>query len=476
MTGMPWRRALRRAAGRLGPRLLLLFVMLALSTTAVFMSGMQHALGGGWRALVRPLVADYADRLVIELGSPPDIARARAMTERLPLSVRIDGPLVHWDSHPHLRGLPERPWMRPPRAADADREGLPPRHAGRGLSWVADPSMEGDEADDGERGWLMITRRSADGHRIRFGLGEVPWRQRPRSIGWVTLTLLLVMTLAAYLVMRHWLRPLDDIRAGAVRYGRGEFDAPIPVRDRSELGLLASQINTMAGELHRMLEAKRALLLAISHELRSPLTRARLHAELVEAGASREALLRDLGEMGALITDLIEGERLAAGHAALQRAPVDLALLVEAVAVEVAEAAGRDETVLQFDLGAAAGEWLLDAARWRLLVRNLVGNALRHGAPPVAVRLGRESGERGDLLVLSVRDHGPGVAPQALVQLGEAFYRPDAARGRGQGGVGLGLHLCRLVAQAHGGRLDLSAADPGLEATVRLPWPPASRP
>jgi signal transduction histidine kinase len=71
--------------------------------------------------------------------------------------------------------------------------------------------------------------------------------------------------------------------------------------------------------------------------------------------------------------------------------------------------------------------------------------------------------------VLTVRDHGPGVEEAVLPQLAEAFYRPDAARTRDGGGVGLGLFLCRLVAQAHGGKLLLRNADPGLEARVTLP-------
>ena len=182
---------LRRLGGRLGPRLLLLFVVLALAMTAVFMSGLQRAIGGGWRGLVRPLVADYADRLAADLGSPPDIARAQALVARLPLSVRIDGPVVQWDSHPHLRGQPERPWrMGPPRhASDVDlhrhRHGDAPASGGRDLRWVADPALEDRaDADEGsERGWLLISRVTPDGHRIRFGLGDVPWQERPRSIG-----------------------------------------------------------------------------------------------------------------------------------------------------------------------------------------------------------------------------------------------------------------------------------------------------
>lgn len=454
--------AWRRVTGALGVRLVLLFLVLALALTAVFTGGMQRAIGGGWQALVRPLVADYVDRLTDELGSPPSVERAKALVERLPLSVRIDGPQVNWDSHPHLRALREQhrgnlpPWL----ASEPWRGHPPPMHR----MMHPDDDTAPDAGDDSGRGWLLLTRTTVDGHTVHFGLGDVPWRQRPRSIGWLTLGLLLGLTAVAYVVMRHWLRPLGDIRAGAVRYGQGQFDAPIPVRSDDELGRLAGQINTMAGELRHMLDAKRALLLSISHELRSPLTRARLNAELVDEGPSRDALLRDLGEMRELISDLLESERLAAGHAALQREPVDLAALVE---VAVHEQVPADMT-LELDLDADLGTVAVDPARWRLLVRNLVGNALRHGQPPLQVRLHRE----GDELVFTVRDHGSGVAPEALSQLGEAFYRPDAARGRSSGGVGLGLYLCRLVAQAHGGRLVVRAAEPGLEVQVRIPLNP----
>ncbi|HYF16951.1 MAG TPA: ATP-binding protein, partial [Ramlibacter sp.] len=73
----------------------------------------------------------------------------------------------------------------------------------------------------------------------------------------------------------------------------------------------------------------------------------------------------------------------------------------------------------------------------------------------------------------SVRDFGPGVDPAVLPQLADAFYRPDPSRGRATGGVGLGLCLCRLVAEAHGGRLELRNVDPGLEVRVALPVTPS---
>ena len=333
------------------------------------------------------------------------------------------------------------------------------------MQWDSHPQRRawhrGPPHDDDGR-WLL-QRRTADGHQIVFGLGEGSWARQPRVIGGFTLLALLLATAAAYVYVRRLFRPLDDIRAGALRFGQGRFEPPIPVRRADELGDLAGQVNTMAGEIRDRLEAQRGLLLAVSHELRSPLTRARLNAELVAPGESRDALLRDLGTMRDLISDLLESERLAAGHAALQRERLDLNALVRAVIDEQFSTAA-----LQLDLAEALPHAELDAVRLRLALRNLIDNALRHGAAastPPCITTRVADGQ----LRLSVRDFGPGVDEAHLARLSEAFYRADAARQRSTGGVGLGLYLCRLVAQAHGGRLDIRNAQPGLELTLSLP-------
>jgi signal transduction histidine kinase len=413
-------------------RLMVLFVVLALALTAVFLGGMQRALSGGWREVVRPLVADYVDRLADDLGTPPDVGRAGVLVQALPLSIRIDGPVVQFDSHPQRR---YQGWHR--------------------------------RNDEQDAGWWLLTRSTADGHRITFGLGDSGWSRQPRTIGWVTLALLLVLTALAYAFVHHLLRPLKAIGEGAQRFGSGDFDTPIRVRRHDELGDLGEQVNAMAASLHDRLDAKRALLLAISHELRSPLTRARLNAELVEDGganrAPREALLRDLAQMGEMIADLLEGERLANGHAALQREATDLnALTADVLAesfpgVKVHTAFAADFPALQ-----------LDRMRMRLLLRNLIGNAVRHagGAAQAMVITTRREARA---LHWRLRDFGPGVPDEHLPHLAEAFYRADAARQRTTGGVGLGLHLCRLVAQAHGGELRFAHATPGLVVELVLP-------
>ena len=445
-----WRDAL---AFSIKGRLVVLFVLLALATSAVFLVGMQQLLRNGWQDYVKPLVADYADRLAADLGSPPDPERARALARRLPISVRVDGPQVNFDTLAQGQRDHGRGGWREPRAPGHDHE--------RGESDDA-----GDAADPDSAAFSLV-RRSADGHRIAFGLARPPDHLRPRLFGWATLALLLALTALAYAYVRRLLGPLRDISAGVEAYGRGEFGSPIAVRRTDELGALAGRVNGMATNLHGMLEAKRALLLAISHELRSPLTRARVNAELLDDSAPRQALLDDLGAMRDLITQLLESERLAQGHSALQAEACDLAALARDLLQTQFEgrgvALGLDDTMAPVTA---------DPTRMRLLLRNLVDNALRHGAgaatPPTLFPRTEADGR----LALGVRDHGPGVAADRLQQLGEAFYRPDGARTRSTGGVGLGLTLCRLVAQAHGGELRIRRAEPGLE--VSAVWAPAS--
>lgn len=469
------RRLWRRRPQSIKGRLVALFVLLALATTVVFMLGTQQFLQGGWQAYVKPLVADYTQHLATDLGSPPDPARVQALVQRLPLAVKITGPQVQLETHP---GRFERHW------------GPPQKHAADAAPPVA--ARPPDDSYNARPGSWTV--QQPDGHRISFALVAPPDAERPRLLGWATLAALLALTALAYAAVRRQLQPLHDITTGVQAFGAGQFTTPIPVRRRDELGDLATRINTMAHHLNGMLDAKRALLLAMSHELRSPLTRARVNAELLDDSPERQALLRDLGEMRDQITALLEGERLADGHRALHTEAVDLAALVDEVVraevviaepasaglVAAAVATANAQTQAAVPGGTTGVESRIegpnrsvqaDPVRLRLLLRNLLQNARRHGRA--------SDGRRPEIFVhtqadgvtrLGVRDFGPGVPAAQLPLLAQAFYRPDGARTRSTGGVGLGLYLCRLVAQAHGGELQICNTQPGLE--VAMVWRP----
>lgn len=503
-------------------RMVLVFLVLAAALMVVFIGAMRQVVATRWQLTAQPLLVDYVDRLAEEItvDGHPSVERARALAQRLPVTVRIEGPVIRWASHPQD---PQHDWWR---EGDGVREDWPSwdgpmsgteRHDERGTGHHGARVGDGRGWADEPPGWQQIrqiTERSTpDGHRLVFGIDRHAMSARhdgsdPLARG---LAALLLLTLLAWWYVRRTLRPLDAISAGARRFGQGNFDDPIPAvwtRRHGELGELATTLNTMGEDIRQMLDAKRSLLLAISHEMRSPLTRARLHTELLpedDPGVrpQREALLRDLREMSALVEDLLESERLSDRHVALQRESLDPGVVARSVIAELQTRHPGVEVVLQ--VPTELPPQYMDATRLRLLLRNLLENAVRHagnGRDPdrkgahgrtmpdeggnttahTAASPGHTGAPDTDAIamvhidriptggcVIEVRDWGPGVPEEQLSKLAEPFHRPDAARSRHAGGVGLGLYLCRLVAQAHGGRLALENAHPGLRVRAWLP-------
>lgn len=274
-----------------------------------------------------------------------------------------------------------------------------------------------------------------------------------------------------YLAVRRLFLPLEDIRVGTRRIGDGQLDYRIPIRRQDELGRLSQRINHMADEVQRMLGGQRQLLLSLSHELRTPLTRARLALEFIHDKEVRGHLDYDLSNMERMIAELLEGERLNTRGRELSRSRVNLGKLVAEV---MRGDFPNQRHQISLRLPPAPAHLSVNASRLRMLVRNLVENALRYNpedAPPVDVSLEMD----GDAALIRVEDHGPGIEPRHLEQVTHAFYRANPSRGAGTGRHGLGLYLCRLIAEAHGGKVEV-ASPPGSGAcvTARIPGAPPS--
>ena len=270
--------------------------------------------------------------------------------------------------------------------------------------------------------------------------------------------------MALYVATRRLFAPIKTIHEGVERFGAGDLTHRIEIRRHDELGSLAASTNAMADEIQRMLDAKRQLLLAISHELRSPLTRAKVAVELLPDPQQQQELNRDLDEMEKLIEELLETERLSTGHQVLHKRPVSLNALIQ----ELIETRFSGQSVTlelpDEEIGISA-----DAPRLRLLLKNLLENALHHTPEQTpAPRLNLYS--EGDQITIQIRDFGVGIEERHLPHLMEPFYRVDPARQRETGGYGLGLYLCRVIAEAHGGNLAI-ASTPGTGTTITITLP-----
>jgi len=260
------------------------------------------------------------------------------------------------------------------------------------------------------------------------------------------------------------------LHAGFMQRGRA---APPAV------GELAGTFNAMLARLEASFEAQRRLLADTSHELRNPLTVLRtnlsfLTREDVDPQVRMEAAQEadeEAARLGRLVDDLLLLGRAEAGEA-LQRQLVRLDELVEAVAEEARE--GGPSHLVEV----AAVEPVVvsgDPERLRQVLRNVVGNALRHTPAGTRVRLSLY--QREGIAELVVADDGPGIASEHIAHIFDRFYRADTARSRaargassGSSGAGLGLAIAKQLVEAHGGSIAVeSAAGQGTMVRIRLP-------
>jgi signal transduction histidine kinase len=277
-------------------------------------------------------------------------------------------------------------------------------------------------------------------------------RQPHRRVAHVALLVFLTVLavavfIGAYPVARRLTRRLERLRAGVEGLGAGDLHARVRVEGRDEVAVLATSFNHAADRIEALVGAQRTLLASASHELRSPLARIRVALELMGADRPdlRDRVARDIAELDDLIAELLLASRLETVEQLERSEDVDLLGLV-------AEEAARAESEVSGQPVNVRG----DAKLLRRLVRNLLENAVRHGAPPVEASV-EASGGRARLRVC---DRGPGVPEAERERIFAPFYRL-ASRPPGEGGSGLGLALVRQIARRHGGEARCLPRDGG---------------
>lgn len=286
-----------------------------------------------------------------------------------------------------------------------------------------------------------------------------------------------VALIPALIAARSVLRPVRDLRRAAHSMGQGELDTRIDAKGSDELADLARTFNESAAALERSVaELQRAEARArrfasdVSHELRTPLAGMLAVTEVLDEDAATldtdtaravRLVSAETVKLAVLVEDLMEISRFDARAAELHTDEVDVAETIHRTL------AGRrwtdpDQVVPDLPPGIRAR---LDPRRFDVVVANLVGNALRHGRPPVTVRLSTE----GPWLVTEVVDRGPGIAPEVLPHVFDRFFKADPARTRSSGS-GLGLAITQENVRLHGGTVVAADhPDGGAVFTVRIP-------
>lgn len=423
-------------------RTFLLLAMLVLLTTAA------------WLSLFRFIDAEPRARETAQLAaSAVNLIRASlfaaAPEKRLGLftefSTREGIRLLPAEPEDEIEAMPESRFFRLLQRELTARLGEHTRIAASvdGVSgfWV---SFRLDDADE-EEYWLVLPReratRSIAGHWLAWGL----------------LAIVLAMAVA-WLIASRISRPLKAMARSAETVGRGQIPAPLPEDGAEELSRLATAFNTMAADLQRHEKDRSEVLAGISHDLRTPLTRLRLEAEMSVADeVARQAVVTDIEQMEAVISQFMDYARAESGEAS---SLTDLSALLAGLAERQAYIGRQMTTNIQ-----ALPEVLVRPKAITRAITNLLDNAAKYGGGEISLK----AVAINDEIQIEVADRGPGVPPNDVERLKRPFTRLEAARTNATG-TGLGLAIVERIARLHEGRFDL-LPNPGGGLLARLALP-----
>ncbi|WP_312934425.1 ATP-binding protein [Pseudomonas sp.] len=299
--------------------------------------------------------------------------------------------------------------------------------------------------------WLTI-----DGQEMQGWSGESAWVLISDYVLRVYALRIVAVLLVCLVAVRLCLRPLRRLAEAARGLGDNLEQAPLPLDGPQEVRQAAHAFNAMQQRLIAMVNDKAYFLAAVSHDLRTPLTRMRLRLERLPEGEDKQRLRRNIAQMDDMIQQVLD--YLRAGEQQHLHS-VDLDRLV---ARQCAELASDDEPLA---VHGTAGSVQADTLLLQRCLQNLLGNALRY-AHGVSVQLERSA----SAVHIHVDDHGPGIAPELLATITDPFVRGEASRSQASGGYGLGLSIAQRIASSHGGGLQVSnRAEGGLRVSVWLP-------
>jgi signal transduction histidine kinase len=303
-----------------------------------------------------------------------------------------------------------------------------------------------------------VTVRFPDGDTVVYRITRLPrGAPLPRNLLVNLILLVLILMLALYVTARTITRPLSALARAADSIGRDTLPKRLPERGPREVRDAAHAFNTMQDRLRRYLDSRSRVLVAMSHDLKTPLTRLRLQVETLENPPLQARIGKELDEMESMVHQALALFRgLDDGE---PPAPLDLNALLAGLREQFTEM-GADVTVS----GRALQPFVGKQQALKRCLTNLIANAVKFGTRAAILV------EDGAALTIRVRDAGPGIPAEELERVFEPFYRLESSRNRDSGGTGLGLSIARDIAEAHGGSLALAnLPQGGLEATLTLP-------
>ncbi len=407
------------------------------------------------REIIGYYQTSYYDYMLADLQYPPNTDKAEEIAEQMPFDMKIVGEDLNWSSSSQFM------------ISDAINFELSTLNVAKIRADIAEgreSSREGVEA---------ARYKNRTYAKIPFGDYTIFLVTPKMSVSvqrTYIIELIIAITLLVFLIcyglVQRIFRPIKSIEEGATRIGQGELEYRINVKQKDELGSLAQKINQAASNTQETLEKIEAMGLAVSHELRSPLTRARLEVELLEDSKIKEDLLNEINAMETIITNLLDSEALDSGNKKLQ---LEIFELNDMINQMIKKSGFLADSNIDFSPSEDEADIEADKTLFEVMIKNILENAIRYN-PPEGEPIELITKYIDDVYEIKIRDFGPGFSEENITKVTEPFYRTDQSRSRQSGGFGLGLYLCKQIVKAHQGTISIENHEKtGAVVTLTIP-------
>jgi signal transduction histidine kinase len=419
-------------------KLLVVIILTGICVNLVVVGFFWHYRSAAGRPLHKNIL-QYLNYIIADLGDPPRLERAKTLGRQASLQIYYEGTDTSWKTAENFSDVNKVHWR----------------------DWSKNPLIR-----LGRYHGHHFVELSHDSGRFVFGLDKsLELDPERRRVVIVLLTLLTLILAGAFLSIRWILRPVRWLHEGVREVGRGNLKHRVPVKRSDELKALAEAFNDMTDRIRDMLHAKEQLMLDVSHELRSPITRMKVALEFLPEGQAKDSLKSDIAEMETMINEILETARLHHLHGNLKRQLINLADHLKEILVDYA----KQPPGVQAGEFPAGIELDVDPEQVKTVFQNILTNAVKFSDPddkPVMISVIMQA----NFTVVRILDHGIGIPPDELPFIFEPFYRVDKSRSKRTGGYGLGLSLCKTIMEAHGGRIEVDSK-PGRGTCVSLFFP-----
>jgi signal transduction histidine kinase len=416
-------------------KLILILALAGFLINIVVSNVMRSQMGLSHQDKMKTHLLTYIGYIISDLGDPPTKKKAEKIAHRLTIMIKYDSKDLTWQTHSPFPKKVHHRWRR---------------NKDKFLSWGKGHLIK-----------EIKTKKGAFTIAIKIN-NTIQFREELMVLMILLLSLIII---GVYWMIRRVLKPICYLKDGTEEMGKGNFKYRIPVVRKDELGELSESFNAMSEKIEKTIESKEQLLLDVSHELRSPLTRVKVALEFIEKSDITKSINEDVSEIESMISEILESERLKNRYGVISYKDLDLVVLLHDVVSESNRM--LPGVVLECDLKSAVISGEND--RLKIAVKNLIENSCKYSADSmkkVIVSLH----QKDDNYIIKVKDHGVGIPEDHVPYLFEPFYRVDPSRSKETGGYGLGLHMVKKIIEAHNGSIEIeSAVNQGTTVIITLP-------